>query len=358
MSQTGPRPIDCDVHCAPQSIEALYPYLSAYWKEYIEGAGAGISGLAVAYPPGAPTSARPDARENGGPAVPAGYEGLKERVLDPSSATGAPPRYAVLNCLTAFEVHRNPHYSAAVAAAVNDWLCAEWLDRDERLRAGLAVSPHDPDAAVEEIERLAGDPRFVQVLLPVRTDAPYGNKRYHRLLEAAVAHDLAIGIHAWGRTGKSITSTGFTSTYLEDYLGNTMIVQNHLLSLVSEGVFERFPALRVCLIECGFAWLPPFLWRFDKDWKGVWREVPWVKEKPSTYVKRHFRATTAPAHLPEDPRQVDELLAMVGTDWLLHASDYPHDHGPSTATLYDVLDKDAKDAVLLRNAAAFYKLGV
>ena len=61
-----------------------------------------------------------------------------------------------------------------------------------------------------------------------------------------------------------------------------------MLSLVSEGVFERFPDLRVVLIECGFAWLPLLLWRFDKDWKGVWREVPWLKHRPSEYVAEHF----------------------------------------------------------------------
>ena len=74
--------------------------------------------------------------------------------------------------------------------------------------------------------------------------------------------------------GHAPTQNGFTLYYIEDYLSNQIVVQSHVLSLVSEGVFERFPDLRVSLLECGFAWLPPLLWRFDKDWKGVWREVP------------------------------------------------------------------------------------
>ena len=169
----------------------------------------------------------------------------------------------------------------------------------------------------------------MQVLLPVRADAPYGNKRYHRLYEAAVERGLAIGLHAWGRPAHAPTQSGFTLSYLEDYLSNQLIVQTHVLSLVSEGVFERFPDLRVSLLECGFAWLPPLLWRFDKDWKGVWREVPWVKERPSEYVRRHFRATTSPAHLPGSVAEVRELVEMIGPGWLIYASDYPHNHGPS-----------------------------
>jgi predicted TIM-barrel fold metal-dependent hydrolase len=344
--------IDCDVHCAPASMEALAPYLSDYWREYMDGAGIRVLGMVGAYPPEAPTSATPAAREAPGPAVPSSYEALKERVLDRDA-----PTYAILNCLTICEAHRNPYYQAALASALNDWLRAEWLDRDDRLRASLVVSTVDPDDAVAEIERLGDDPRFVQVLLPIRVDAPYGNKRYHRIYEAAAKRGLAIGLHAWGRAGHAPTTTGFTLTYLEDYLSNPIIVQTHVVSLVSEGVFTRFPDLRVSLMECGFAWLPALLWRFDKDWKGVWREVPWVKERPSTYVRRHFRATTAPSHLPTAaPRHAAELLEAIGSDWLLYASDYPHDHGPSAQVLHDALDEDAARAVLSTSAAAFYRL--
>jgi len=342
--------VDCDVHCAPASIEALYPYLSAYWREYVEGAGVRLMGMVGAYPPGAPTSAAPEAREADGPSVPSAYEALSERML-----SRLEPSLAVLNCITLFEAHRNPYYVAALASALNDWLRAEWLDRDDRLRASLVVSTLDAADAVAEIERLGDDRRFVQVLLPIRTDAPYGNRRYHPIYDAAAERGLAIGLHAWGRPGQAPTQNGFTRSYLEDYLSNPIVVQSHVLSLVSEGVFERFPGLQVALIECGFAWLPPLLWRFDKDWKGVWREVPWVKRKPSEYVATHFHATTAPAHLPHDRRRVEELVEMVGADRLLYASDYPHDHGRSVETLYEVLDEDATARVLHGNARELYR---
>ena len=122
---------------------------------------------------------------------------------------------------------------------------------------------------------------------------------------------MQVGLHAWGRAGKAATPSGFTTTYLEDYVGNQPIAQAQVLSFVSEGVFERFPELRVVVAECGFAWLPPLLWRFDKDWKGVWREVPWVKRRPSEYVREHFLFTTAPAHLPADPIALGQLLEMM-----------------------------------------------
>ena len=338
MSALAQGAVDCDVHCAPASLDALAPYLDDSWVGYIEEAGIALNGRAGgAYPPSVP-------------AAPATYEELEDGLLGPSE-----PRLVVLNCLTLNEIHRNPYFSAAVARAINDWLRREWLDRDERLRAGLCVSALDIDAAVAEVERLGADPRFVQVLLPVRGDTPYGNVRYHPLYEAAARHDLAIGLHAWGRPGHAPGVSGFTATYMEDYLANSQIAQTQLVSLVGEGVFDRFPDLRVALIECGFTWLPSLLWRFDKDWKGVWREVPWVRERPSEYVRRHFRATTEPAQLPRAPGDRAALLDMVGVDMLMFASDHPHDHGGSCSDMLEAIDVEAREAITRTTASSFYR---
>jgi hypothetical protein len=152
----------CDVHCAPLSYDELFPYLSDYWRQYISEAGVRLNGVAHAYPPGVV------------PPAPSSYSELSERVLRESE-----PRFVVLNCLTGFENHRNPYFSAAVASAINDWVREEFLDRDSRLRASLVVSSVSTDDAVSEIKRMGEDPRFVQMLLPVRSDLPWGHKNNH-----------------------------------------------------------------------------------------------------------------------------------------------------------------------------------
>ena len=197
------------------------------------------------------------------------------------------------------------------------------------------------------------------MLVPIRSETRWGNRRYHDLHQAIAAKGLVLALHAWGRVGSAATGSGFTHTYFEDYLGNSQIVaQAQLLSLVSEGVFERVPSLRVVLLEAGFSWLPPLLWRFDKDWKAIWREVPWVKDRPSEYVKRHVRAATAPAQLPADPQQAAQLAEMLNaSDMLVFASDFPHEHGEGNLdALLDALDDAGREAVLRGNAAALYGL--
>ena len=327
--------IDCDVHCAPESYDALFPYLSDYWRQYITEAGIRLNGVAHAYPRGVVAPA------------PSSYEALAEHV----------PDLAILNCVTGFETHRNPYFAAAVASAINDWVRDEFLARDSRLRASVVVSTISTDDAVSEIERVGEDPRFVQVLLPVRSDLPWGHKNNHAMFAAARDAGLQIGLHAWGRAGKAPTPSGFTTTYLEDYLGNQPIAQAQVLSFVSEGVFERFPDLRVVVSECGFAWLAPLLWRFDKDWKGVWREVPWVKRRPSEYVHEHFLFTTAPAHLPGDPAAIDQVLEMLDSPGILvYASDYPHDHGDGLPALMDRLSEEQRHELMSGTAAKLYRM--
>jgi predicted TIM-barrel fold metal-dependent hydrolase len=223
----------------------------------------------------------------------------------------------------------------------------------------MVVPTLDTAAAVAEIERIGEHPRIVQVLLPIRTDAPWGNVRHRPLLRAAAERGLVVGLHAWGRIGNAPTSSGMTHTYLEDYLANSQIVvQAQVTSLVTEGVFAQLPGLRVTLLECGFSWLPTLLWRFDKDWKGVWREVPWLDAKPSETVRRHLRLTTAPAHLPRDPDQVRQALDLLdaGT-MLLYASDHPHDHGTGGERLLAALADAERERVLGGNAADWYALG-
>jgi uncharacterized protein len=332
--------LDCDVHVAPASYDALFPYLSDYWRQYITEAGVRLTDVAHAYPRGIATP------------TPSSYEQLSEHVLEKAG-----PRFVILNCLTGFETHRNAYLAAAVASAINDWVREEFLARDERLRASLVVSTVAPDDAVSEIERVGEEKQFVQVLLPVRSDLPWGQKNNHAMFAAARAARLQIGLHAWGRAGKAATPSGFTTTYLEDYVGNQPIAQAQVLSFVSEGVFERFPGLRVVVIECGFAWLTPLLWRFDKDWKGVWREVPWVKRRPSEYVREHFRFTTAPSHLPADPVALDQLLEIMdGPGMLVYASDYPHQHGDGFSELLDRVSDDQRRSVLWRTASECYGL--
>ena len=335
--------VDCDLHNEVPRIESLLPYLSEHWVEQVK----------TTVFRGAPDTAYPPAlfREPAMPADPLAR--LREEVLDRDRVTAG-----ILNCTYAVDSLHNPDQAAAMARAVNDWQSAEWLACDRRLRASIVVPSQVPALAVEEIERVAGRPGFVQVLLPARAHHPYGSRLFHPLWEAIAAHGLVAGIHFGGAPGNPPTPVGWPSYHYETYVGMALAFAAQLSSLVSEGVFDLHPDLRVTLIESGFTWLPSHLWRFDKEWKNLRRLVPWVRRPPSDYVRRHVRLTVQPLDAPGDPRQLLELVDQLESDeMLLYASDYPHRHaGDVEADLLRHLPPALAERVCSANAREWYRL--
>jgi predicted TIM-barrel fold metal-dependent hydrolase len=213
---------------------------------------------------------------------------------------------------------------AAICSAVNDWIVAHWLNKEPRLRASIVVPAQSPIMAVEEIERVVGDRRFVQVLMPAACEMMLGRSYYWPIYEAAAKHGLPIGIHAGSMYRYAPTSTGWPSHYLHDYVANSQLFEDQLLSLVSNGVFVKFPDLKFVFIESGVSWLPAFIWRAIKTWRGVRAEVPWVKQSPGDIIRHNIRVTTQPFDAP-DRKTVESIIEQIDSDeMLLFSSDYPH----------------------------------
>lgn len=345
--------IDADVHLELPSVEALFPYLTAHWREYISQS-AFKGPVENPYPPGAPTSLRPDLRVVGGPALGTMLTQIREQVLDAQQLD-----YAILTCAYGIESIHNPDAAAALASAMNDWQIAAWLDQEPRLRGSIVVPSQQPALAAQEIARVGGHPGFVQVYLPVRSAALYGNRQFQPLYQAAVEHDLAIGLHFGGATGTPPSPVGWPTYYSEEYAGMTQVFQSQLTSLVVEGVFDRFPSLRVTCIESGWTWLPAYWWRIDKEWKGLRREVPWVRRAPSEYIREYCRFTWQPVDAPPDVATLQQVFDQLESpDLLLYASDYPHWHA-DTAVERDFiagLPAAVRQKLLGENASSWYRL--
>jgi hypothetical protein len=309
--------IDCDIHPGVPDIHALLPYMNEFWRHSFVDRG--IDGFdMMSYPHGAPITCRPDWR------VP----GERPGASLPRMQTQALDRFgidvAICNPLTGGQVAVSESMGAAICSAVNDWAVEHWLNKDKRLRASIVVPAQSPPMAVEEIERVAGDKRFVQVLLPAACEMMLGRSYYWPIYEAAARHGLPIGVHAGSMYRHAPTSTGWPSHFLHDYVANSQLFEDQLLSLITNGVFVKFPDLKFVFIESGVSWVPNFIWRAVKTWRGVRPEVPWVKESPADLVRRHIRVTTQPFDAP-DAAAVERIVNQIDSDeMLLFSSDYPH----------------------------------
>jgi len=349
--------IDCDVHHARASDEELLPYLSKGWREYAADRGpAGIVPLTVQ--DGLPNPhgfMRAETYPEDGGAPGSDYQTMRRQLLEPS-----PIRRAILTFGDDSHVsgHHNPYFATELARALNDWTIDRWLPEDDRLVSSILVACQFPDRAAAEIRRHAGNPRMVQVML---VDNPYnygfGHPVFHPIYAAAEETGRPIAIHggAGGWANPASTGGGNVTLYFEAHTLWPQAMMTHLISFISHGVFDSFPKLKLLLIESGAAWLPSLIWRCDADYKGLRREVPWLKRLPSEYVAEHVWLTTQPLEISPQRDQMIELLSwMNGAERLVYSSDYPHWDADEVSHISTRLPQSWHRKVFFENAMRLY----
>jgi predicted TIM-barrel fold metal-dependent hydrolase len=343
--------IDVDVHAVVPSLEALTPYLSDVMHTHIKERGWMGPIDTYTYPPGLSSSVRAEWQPSDGRKAATDVELLREHVLDPWDVDRA-----IVNCYYPLDAG-HPDVAASLASAINDWLVAEWLDRDERLRASIVLPGRDPVAMAREVDRVGGHPGFVQALCPVRSGRMYGQRPFRPLCEALVRHDLVMGIHYGGlNDGLPPTPNGWPSWYSEEYAAEMQNFESQIMGLIAGGVFAELPDLRVSILEGGFLWLPSWGWRLDKEWKGMRREIPWVDRSPLTEIREHMRFSTAPIDAGP-PAEVARTIGFIKSeDLLMFASDYPHDHDDDLAMLLDTVPETQRPKLMAESAREWYRL--
>jgi predicted TIM-barrel fold metal-dependent hydrolase len=348
-SSTAPF-VDCDVHAVLASVTPLLPYLDDFRRDVLEAARF-PNYVPNFHPPGAPITQRPGARVG-----PDGVAASTAADLCADLFADAGPDLAIVFCLYGIQQMHHPQNERMLARAVNRWLADEWLAADERLRGSLVLPLATPEHAAAEIDHWADDTRFVQVYLPGQSEVPYGRELWWPVWEAAERARMPIALHLGGSFRTPPTPVGWPSTYLEWYVGQVATMEAQLASIVSEGVLQRFPRTRVVVAETGFGWLPAFMWKFNKLWKGYRGDIPWVDRAPAELIREHVWVTTSPADGAAMPGRLDTAVERLGSEsMLIYSSDYPHWHltdGPALAQ--GTADPALWDRITRRNPAALY----
>jgi predicted TIM-barrel fold metal-dependent hydrolase len=310
----GTAIIDCDVWAQKATFSLLGRYLPSGLRDWLR-IGEQL-----------PTGERIELPESqyfvAGPALKRAAEGSDPRgelraYLDRHSI-----RRAIFNPGAATSVAglANPLLAAEVARAANEWTVDYWLSADRRLLGSIVVALGDPDRAAAEIRRLGAHERMVQVLFayPPRL---LGDRWFHPIYEAACELGLPVALQAGGDysgANHGLTAVGNPTSLFEAFVAWEYGAQPHLVSMIANGAFERFPQLRVVFNGFGIAWLPSLLWRLDLEYRSGRVPVPaGIKRVPSEYVREHVRFTTAQLELAGDGRDLADLLSLIDGERLL-----------------------------------------
>lgn len=355
--------IDVDVHQRWQSTTEIVERLPERWRRYVEGLPEGAQSAfmpaGASYPFQRGVNRRLDAlREDNFRAFP-DYDMFRRQLLDPY-----PFEVANLTFDIGQEVaQKNPYFSAAIAAAMNDWVLETWLPRDPRLRSVIVISTDLPDEGAREIHRVGEHSGVTGVLFSWNAlGKPLGHPVYDPIYRAAEELRLPIIIH--GATGEleggaaHTAAGGLPNSRLE---WHTLLQQpslTHFASLVAHGTFEKFPQLRLLLVETGIAWVPGYLWSLDGHYDVLRAESDAVRRLPSEYFREHVKLSTQPFELTPNKGQLIELLEAFGgmEDLLCFSSDYPHWDADDPFYVATRLPKAWLPKVFYENARSFLRL--
>lgn len=349
--------IDTDVHNSPP-VTAVLPYFSSRWRDYLSLVG-GERGASPAAP--IRLTARPNANRLDTIPPSGGIGGsdpdfARQQLLDEYGMSAA-----ILSHIKGTTGRHPLELQIDRTRALNDYNDEVWLGSDPRWYGSINTLHADPVWSAQEIARVHDKgSRYVQVLMDTHLERPLGDPAYWPIYQAAEERGLPVAIHLHGVSSLR-SGVGEWTFYFEARTALAAYAQGLVASMIFNGVFDRFPGLKVVLIELQWSWAVPFAWRMDSAFENLRSEVSHLTAKPSEYFSRHFWFTTQPAFDPEFPEQFDEVYGMFERhgfgDRLMFSSDYPHwDMDSPFESLPRGLAVDTKRRILETNAQSLYQL--
>ena len=257
-------------------------------------------------------------------------------------------------------------YAAAHCQAYNRWIEEFCAGSGGRLLPIAHLSLGDVKAAVAELHRAVhAGARGAFVLPFTLSGVPHGHPHHDSLWAAAEALDVPIAIHTGIDPPQRSVHQRFNGlTWPEGVLTGiwylqmmfTQAVQQAFTTFFLFGTFDRFPKLKLVILESGAGWLGFWMDRMDAMYKGPLRVTMPLRDCPSTYVRRQCWISADP-----DERMLPAVMEYVGADRFMWATDYPHsDHGAAyIEELHEMsaaLTVEARAGLLGENAARLYGL--
>ncbi|HLY63955.1 MAG TPA: amidohydrolase family protein [Chloroflexota bacterium] len=264
-------------------------------------------------------------------------------------------------------VAEDPKLEAAMFRCYNDWMAQAGDKSGGRVRWMAVIPFRDADAGVKEVRRVSQLGAAGVFTMGIVWEKQLSDPSFFPIYEAMSEENLPLGVHlGWGSPKVTEVFTDSNSFFCSA----TMPVIWGFTYIMSYGLLNRFPKLRVGFIESGSEWVPYAINQLRRRYKpptvirtkrvealggssvdaNLYRDpVDWFKEG------RAFVACEPEENLPY-------LIDSIGDDGLMLSSDYPHGD-PSADEPYvekiaartDVAER-AKQKMLGENAARFYRL--
>jgi predicted TIM-barrel fold metal-dependent hydrolase len=252
---------------------------------------------------------------------------------------------------------RERDLAAELAKAYNNWAADFCRDSGGRVKYAAVIAPQAIAAAVREIGRAVTEKGAVAVMMPtyVESGRDLGQPEFDAIYAAAQELDVPVGFHATAQVAVG-------NTRFHKYLGVHMTSHPFeqmlsIISIISNGVLDRFPRLRVGFLEAGVGFLPYWMERFDEKYLLRKSEMEPLSMLPSEYIKAGRCYFTCEG----EESALSLVIEQFGDECMMYASDYPHwdmewPHSVAQVVRRKDISDASKQKILAGNAKAFYRL--
>jgi uncharacterized protein len=253
----------------------------------------------------------------------------------------------------------DPSFAAGFARLYNQWI-ADYCKQSHGRLYGVAVTPIEHgDVAIDIMREAKGLGLVATMIPPALKTRNLDHPDLDRFYSVAEEIQMPLGVH--GAPGIHLPKIGVDrfDNYIQVHCISFPFDQmTAMTALVSGGVFDRHPKLRIAFLEAGVGWVPFFIDRLHEHYekRGTWIANGWQRD-PQEYVRAGNIFVSCEPEEPILPGVIDVL----GPDFIMYASDYPHWDGgwpESTKELRTRRDIDdaAREKIAGANAKRFYGL--
>ena len=264
----------------------------------------------------------------------------------------------------------NRDWSIALCQAYNNWLAETYVQRSPRFK-GIALIPmQEPQAAVEELRRAVKELGMVGAMLP-STGLPnhLGAIEYWSVYEEAERLGCCLAVHGGAHSGIGLDHMNvYTPVHA---LGHPFGITISFAGILFNGIFDRYPGLRMAFLEGGVSWFLLCLERFDRSHEThteyhLRREElrgPGADEKVSEYIREHVQAGQIYVGCEGPELSLGCAVKAIGREPFMYSSDFPHEvtNESCKEEIHELLENEEltaedKAAILHGNAQRFYGL--
>ena len=211
--------------------------------------------------------------------------------------------------------------AAACCRAYNNWVFDFCRPHPDRLVPVSHIPTLDLDEGIKELERTVKlGAKAVMINSVPPNNLPYGLPHYDRLWAAAQDADIPVSIHPgvgkgcyWARCYPA----EYITTWWSFVLTPPDLIM-HFTSFINEGTFDKFPKLKLVILESGIGWLVGLVDRMEEKY-DVNGFTARMKLRPKEYVTNNCWFSMDP-----DERLARLSIEVLGADRFLWAYDYPH----------------------------------